>query len=107
MKSAIHTEYGPAEVVRVGHLPDPIPGPGDVLMRVRFSTVNRTDTGFRSAEYVVSRLFSGLLRPKNPVLGCEYAGDVVHGREGLGVWMSSLRTQDSVRVRRQGHRIIG
>lgn len=77
MKAAIHTEYGPADVVRVGHLPDPTPGPGDVLVRVRFSTVNRTDTGFRSAEYVISRLFSGLFRPKNPVLGCEFAGDVI------------------------------
>lgn len=77
MKAAIHTEYGPADVVRVGHLPDPTPGPGDVLVRVRVSTVNRTDTGFRSAEYVISRLFSGLFRPKNPVLGCEFAGDVI------------------------------
>ena len=77
MKAAIYSEYGPPDVVRIGPLPDPTPGPGDVLVRVRFSTVNRTDTGFRTAEYVISRLFSGLFRPKNPVLGCEFAGDVV------------------------------
>lgn len=77
MKAAIHTEYGPPDVVRIADIPAPTAGPGEVLIRVQASTVNRTDTGFRSAEYVVSRLFSGLLRPKNPVLGCEFAGEIV------------------------------
>ena len=40
------------------------------------STVNRTDAGFRSAEYFISRFWSGLFRPKFPVLGCEFAGIV-------------------------------
>jgi NADPH:quinone reductase-like Zn-dependent oxidoreductase len=40
------------------------------------ATVNRTDCGFRSAEYFISRFFSGLFKPKNPVLGCEFSGIV-------------------------------
>lgn len=76
MRAAIHTEYGPPEVVRLSTLPKPQPKDGELLIRVHAGTVNRTDCGFRSAEYFVSRFFSGLLRPKNPVLGCEFAGVV-------------------------------
>lgn len=77
MKAAINTQYGPPEVVRVGTLPKPEPKDDEVLIRVKYSTVNRTDCGFRSAEYFVSRFFSGLFKPKNTVLGCEFAGEIV------------------------------
>ncbi|MBL7964784.1 MAG: NAD(P)-dependent alcohol dehydrogenase [Flavobacteriales bacterium] len=72
-----HRRYGPPDVLRLEKLPVPMPGPKDILVRVHATTVNRTDCGFRSAEYVVSRLFSGIIKPKRPVLGCEFAGEVV------------------------------
>ncbi len=77
MRAAIYTEYGTPEVVRLADIPVPVPAKDEVLVRVHASTVNRTDTGFRTAEYVISRLFSGLIRPKYPVLGSEFAGEVV------------------------------
>jgi NADPH:quinone reductase-like Zn-dependent oxidoreductase len=76
MRAAVYKNYGAPEVVRVQHIPKPTPNKKEILIRVVASTVNRTDTGFRSAEYVVSRLFSGILRPKYPVLGSEFAGIV-------------------------------
>lgn len=63
-------------MVSIGDIPKPELGEYDILIRVCASTVNRTDCGFRSAQYFISRLFSGLFRPKNPVLGCEFAGEV-------------------------------
>lgn len=76
MKAAIYTQYGPPEVVRIGTMPTPVPKENEVLIRITASTVNRTDCGFRSAQYFISRFFSGLRRPKNPVLGCEFAGEI-------------------------------
>src|SRR5690606_4082190 len=76
MKAALHTRYGGPDVVSIGDIPKPELGEYDILIRVCASTVNRTDCGFRSAQYFISRLFSGLFRPKNPVLGCEFAGEV-------------------------------
>lgn len=76
MKAAVYTQYGPPEVVRIQELPKPIPQPHEVLIRVYAATVNRTDCGFRSAEYFISRFWSGLLKPKNLVLGCEFAGQI-------------------------------
>lgn len=44
MKAAWYEETGPArEVLRVGELPDPEAGPGEVLVRVRASGVNPSD----------------------------------------------------------------
>lgn len=74
MKAAVHTRYGAPEVVEVQDIPIPFPRKGEVLIRVIASTVNRTDSGFRTAEYVISRLFSGLFRPRQTTLGCEFAG---------------------------------
>jgi len=74
MKAAIHTKYGPPEVVKIKEVEKPVPKANEVLIKVYATTVNRTDCGFRSAEYFVSRFFSGLLKPKFKTLGNEFAG---------------------------------
>jgi len=92
MKAAVYRQYGGPEVVDVEDIPCPVPCPTDVLIEVYRSTVNRTDTGFRTAEYVISRLFSGLLRPKQPVLGCEMAGVIAE----VGTEVSRFKKGDRV-----------
>ncbi|MBU3660455.1 MAG: NAD(P)-dependent alcohol dehydrogenase [Flavobacteriales bacterium] len=77
MKACIYNKYGPPNVVSIGKIEQPIPTENQVLVKVFASTVNRTDAGFRSAEYVISRLFSGLFYPKNKVLGSEFSGEIV------------------------------
>lgn len=45
MRAAWYEEQGPAaEVLRVGELPDPVPGPGEVRIRITVSGVNPGDT---------------------------------------------------------------
>lgn len=92
MKALIHTQYGPPEVVRLVELPIPKPQENELLVRVHSSTINRTDSGFRSAEYVISRFWSGLFRPKFPILGSEFAGVV----EKVGKEVTSFREGDRV-----------
>jgi NADPH:quinone reductase-like Zn-dependent oxidoreductase len=77
MKAIIHTRYGPPEVVTLMEIEQPKPKDNELLVKVITSTVNRTDAGFRSAEYFVSRFWSGLFRPKQQTLGCEFSGIVV------------------------------
>lgn len=74
MKAAVYKKYGPPEVVSLTEVEKPSPGSGEVLIKVCATTVNRTDCGFRSAQYFVSRFFSGLFKPKFGILGNEYAG---------------------------------
>ena len=92
MKAAVHSRYGPPEVVRIAEVDKPAVGPDEVLVRVRASTVNRTDCGFRAAKPWIVRFFSGLNRPRTSILGCEFAGEV----EAVGERVLSLGIGDRV-----------
>lgn len=92
MKACVYTKYGPPEVVSFSEVIKPIPNPNEILIQVKFSTVNRTDCGFRSAEYFISRFFSGLFKPKNQILGNEFAGIVVE----IGTNVSDFKIGDKV-----------
>ena len=74
MKAIVHTKYGPPEVAKLIEVSKPTPKENEILVKVYATSVNRTDSGFRSAQYFVSRFFSGLFRPKQQTLGCEFAG---------------------------------
>jgi NADPH:quinone reductase-like Zn-dependent oxidoreductase len=74
MKAVIHTRYGSPEVLQLAEVTKPTPKENEVLIKIYATTVNRTDCGFRSAEYFISRFFSGLFKPKNQILGNEFAG---------------------------------
>lgn len=92
MKAVVHTKYGPPEVAQLTEIPRPIPKENELFIKVYASTVNRTDSGFRSAEYFVSRFFSGLFRPKHTTLGCEFSGVV----EEIGAKVTKFKVGEAV-----------
>jgi NADPH:quinone reductase-like Zn-dependent oxidoreductase len=68
-----------------------------VLVRVRATTVNRTDCRLRAAKPWIYRLFLGLRRPRRPVLGTEFAGEV----EAVGDGVTAFKgRRPGVRVQR-------
>lgn len=77
MRAVIHTTYGPPEVLRIVQVKTPSPKDDEVLIKIYATTVNRTDTGFRSAAYFVSRFITGISRPKKIITGTEFAGKIV------------------------------
>jgi NADPH:quinone reductase-like Zn-dependent oxidoreductase len=50
MKAAVHTRYGPPDVVRILEVEKPTARDNQVLVKVHATTVNRTDCGIRAAE---------------------------------------------------------
>lgn len=92
MKAAVTTSYGPPELVKIEQVQVPTPKDGELLVRVRATTVNRTDCGYRGAKPFLIRFFSGLRRPKVPVWGTEFAGEVV----GMGNDVSGFQAGDRV-----------
>lgn len=92
MKAIVYTKYGPPEVAKLMEVAKPIPKNNEVLVKVYSSTVNRTDSGFRSAEYFISRFWSGLLQPKFQILGCEFAGII----EEIGQRVTTFKKGDKV-----------
>lgn len=92
MKAAIYSQYGRPEVVRLAEIEKPVAKDNEVLIKVSASTVNRTDCGFRSANYFIVRFWSGLIRPRNPVLRCEFAGVI----EAIGKNVTLFKPGDKV-----------
>ena len=92
MRAVVHDRYGPPEVLRVEDVEKPVPKDDEVLVRVRATTVNRTDCGLRAAKPFVSRFFTGLRRPKNRTRGIEFAGVV----EAVGPAVTGFAAGDEV-----------
>jgi len=92
VKAIVYTQYGPPEVAQLKEIPQPLPKENEILVKVHCSTVNRTDAGFRSAQYFISRFWTGLFRPKHQVLGCEFAGVVA----ATGAQVKTFKTGDKV-----------
>lgn len=76
MKAVTCPRYGPPNVLEVREIPRPAPGPGELLIRVHASTVNRTDTATLRAHPFFARPMTGWLRPRHPVTGMDFAGIV-------------------------------
>jgi NADPH:quinone reductase-like Zn-dependent oxidoreductase len=92
MRAVVYEKYGPPEVLRLEEVERPMPADDEVLVKVRATTVNRTDTGLRSADFFPSRFFTGLLRPRNRILGMEFAGEV----EAVGAAVTDFKVGDAV-----------
>ena len=92
MRAVVYDRYGPPDVLRLEDVERPVPKEDEVLVRVHATTVNRTDCGLRSAEYFITRFFTGLLRPKRPIPGMELAGEV----EAVGATVTEFAVGDLV-----------
>jgi NADPH:quinone reductase-like Zn-dependent oxidoreductase len=92
MKAVVFDRYGPPEVLHLEEVDKPVPEDDEVLVKVHATTVTRTDTGLRSAEYFISRFFTGLLRPRYRTPGMEFAGEV----EAIGASVTEFKVGDQV-----------
>ena len=71
MRAVVFDRYGAPDVLRVAEVERPVPRDDEVLVRVRATTATRSDCGLRSAEYLVSRIGTGLFRPRAGRIGIE------------------------------------
>ncbi|ATC25355.1 NAD(P)-dependent alcohol dehydrogenase [Caulobacter vibrioides] len=97
MKAVTCRRYGSPDVLAIETLERPKPRRDEVLVRVANSTVTSGDTrlrGFRGPLlfWLPLRLAFGVFRPRQPITGMEFAGDVV----GLGSAVKGLRPGDRV-----------
>ena len=89
MKAIGVTEFGGPEALHIVQLPDPVAGPGELLIRVRAAAVNPTDTGLRGGAR--ARLLKDVPPPYVP--GMDAAGLLEHVGEGA---RTALRPGDHV-----------
>jgi len=92
MKAVICDRYGPPDILRLEDVERPVPGPDEVLIRIRATTVNRSDCYYRLGTPPLARLITGLTRPRHRILGSELAGDV----EAVGPAVTGFTPGDAV-----------
>jgi NADPH:quinone reductase-like Zn-dependent oxidoreductase len=92
MRAVVHDTYGPADVLRLEEVARPVPKDDEVLIEVHAATVSRTDSALRAGEPFVSRLITGLRRPKRRILGSDLAGVV----EAAGATVTEFKVGDRV-----------
>ncbi len=99
MRAVVYDRYGPPDVLRLEDVERPVPTDDEVLVKIHATTVNRLDCATRDANRrsgpaisLISRLVSGLRRPRQRVLGTEFAGEV----ESVGADVSEFAVGDKV-----------
>ncbi len=84
MKALLSHEPGGPETLRLTDLPDPRPGPGELLVRVRACSINYPDVLIIEDKYQ--------LKPPRPFApGSEIAGEVIEVGEGVDGWTAGDR----------------
>ncbi|HYU33702.1 MAG TPA: NAD(P)H-quinone oxidoreductase [Thermoanaerobaculia bacterium] len=76
MRAVVCAGFGGPEVLQIAEVPQPVPGPGQLLVRVRASALNRADLLQRAGEYAPPE-------GESAILGVEIAGEVEGWGDGV------------------------
>ncbi len=92
MKAIVYNKYGPPDVLKLKEVEKPTPKDNEVLIRVYATTVNRTDCANLSAKPFIMRFTLGLFKPRNQIMGTEFAGEI----KTVGKDVALLKVGDKV-----------
>lgn len=92
MKAFVYKRYGSPKVLKLAEIEKPTPKGDEVLVKIRAVSVNPYDWHLMRGAPFLARLFNGLLRPKNPILGADIAGEVV----AVGESVTEFKVGDAV-----------
>lgn len=76
MKAVICTKYGSPEVLQISEIDKPQPKENEILIKMHASSISHVDCAFRKGEPFLSRLFTGIKKPKYQVPGDIISGEI-------------------------------
>jgi NADPH:quinone reductase-like Zn-dependent oxidoreductase len=92
VKAIVYTQYGSPEVLQLREVAIPEPKDYEILVRVKATSVNRTDCANLRAKPFFMRFGLGLFKPNKNIPGTEFAGDVVK----IGKEVTTFKVGDKV-----------
>jgi NADPH:quinone reductase-like Zn-dependent oxidoreductase len=92
MKAIVYTKYGSPDVLQLKEVEKPTPKEDEVLIKIHAAAITAGDAIVLKGEPIVTRLFTGLLKPKNTIPGKEMAGRV----EAVGENTTQFQPGDEV-----------
>jgi NADPH:quinone reductase-like Zn-dependent oxidoreductase len=105
MQAIVYKQYGAADVLHIAEIDKPVPGDNQILIKTCATSVNYGDLVARHfsdvspAEFnmpglfwIIAKLSFGLKKPRNPILGSEFAGEI----EQTGKNVSQFKKGDAV-----------
>lgn len=92
MKAIICSKYGPPDVLHYKEVEKPAPQDDEVLIKVCAASINSRDWRLMRANPPFMRFITGFLKPKNPILGVDMAGQV----EAVGQKVKLFQPGDEV-----------
>jgi NADPH:quinone reductase-like Zn-dependent oxidoreductase len=92
MKAIVYTKYGSPDVLQLKEVEKPSPKDNEVLIRIYVTVATPPDCAARKGDPFMMRFISGLIRPKNPILGALLAGEI----EAVGKDVKLFKEGDQV-----------
>jgi NADPH:quinone reductase-like Zn-dependent oxidoreductase len=92
MKAIVYTHYGSPDVIQLREIEKPTPADDEVLVHVQAASVNAYDWHMLTADVFLVRLIAGMLKPKNTLLGADFAGRV----DAVGKNVTQFQPDDEV-----------
>ena len=92
MKAIVYEEYGSPDVLQLKEVDKPAPKDDEVLIKIHAAAVTAGDAIVVKGEPFVTRLMTGLLKPKNTIPGKEMTGRV----EAVGSNVTQFQPGDEV-----------
>ncbi|MBK7781751.1 MAG: NAD(P)-dependent alcohol dehydrogenase [Ardenticatenia bacterium] len=87
MKAIVRYTYGSPDVLQLAEVPTPTPRDDEVLIKIEATSINAADWRMLRADPFLARLDSGLLRPRNRILGFDVAGRVAAVGRAVKQWV--------------------
>jgi NADPH:quinone reductase-like Zn-dependent oxidoreductase len=92
MQAIVYDKYGSVDNLAAREVDMPIPGTGEVRIRVHAASVNSWDWDLVQGRPWIVRIAGGFLKPKYRILGCDVAGTV----DAVGEGVTEFKTGDMV-----------